>query len=187
MLSKIEQIKNDLIANSQDAELAGRLIESLLSMKGQYDVEEVVFVVPQKDIVKEYDNENLVIIRCKDKFVWKHRGGFGFFVDYRMKTLYEFMDNLCSMKDHFEELSEEEKSVYNGLYFGMSLVSELPMFVCVSDELFFNVVSTIMEELKKMDEQSINAKLQEETPEENAEFEAKMQAAEEVLKDGGNK
>lgn len=184
---QIEDIAGKVVANSKDARFGKKLVDKLLSLKGQYDVEEVVFIVRNKDVIKEYDNDNLVIVKCKDKIIWRHKGGFGFYVEPRMKALYEYLDNLCAMKDKYDELSEEEKSVYNGMYFGMSLVSELPMFVCVSEEMFFNVVNTILEELKKINVGIDNAELQEETPEENADFEAKAQAAEEVLKDGGSK
>ena len=184
---QIHEVSGRIIANSKDAKFANKLVGQLLSLKGQHDVEEVVLIVRNKDVIKEYDNDNLVIVKCKDKFIWRHKGGFGFWVEPRMKALYEYLDNLCAMKDKYDELSEEEKSVYNGMYFGMSLVTELPMFVCASDEMFFNVVNTIMDELKKLDSQVNNAELKEETPEENAEFEAKAKAMEEVFKDGGNK
>ena len=184
---KMDDVSGQIVANSKDAKFAKKLISQLLSLKGQYDVEEVLFIVRTKDVIKEYDNDNLVIVKCKDRIMWKHKGGFGFWVETRMKNLYEQLDNLCAMKDKYEELSEEEKSVYNGMYFGMSLVTELPMFVCASEEMFFNVVNMILEELKKINVGIDNAELQDETPEENADFEAKMQAAEEVTKDGGSK
>lgn len=179
--TQIKEISSKIISNSNNAEYAKKLIDELLSFKGQYDIEEVVMIVPSKDVLKEYDNNNLVIFRCKDKFIWKHKGGFGFFVDYRMTALFEYLKTICDMKDKYEELPEEMKSVYNGMYFGMGLVAQLPMFVCVNEQMFFNVVSTIMEELKKLDNEIKNSALQEETPEKNAEFETKMKAINEML------
>ena len=176
----IERIKT----NSKDAHYAQTLVDELLSIKGQMDVEPMLYSVPVKDVIKEYDYGNFSIVLCKSCIVWHHKGGFDFRVEPRMKALYEYVSDICKMKDNYDELSDDEKTAYNGMLFGMSLVAQLPMFVCVDEELFFDVVNVVMDGLKRMDSYVNNADVQDETPEENAEFEIKMQAAEEVLKDG---
>ena len=176
----IERIKT----NSKDAHYAQTLVDELLSVKGQMDVEPMLYSVPVKEIIKEYDYGNFSIVLCKSCIVWHHKGGFDFRVEPRMKALYEHVSDICKMKDNYDELSDDEKTAYNGILFGMSLVAQLPMFVCVDEELFFDVVNVVMDGLKRMDSYVNNADVQDETPEENAEFEIKMQAAEEVMKNG---
>lgn len=185
---QIDEVSAQIVSNSKDARFAKKLVDELLSLKGQYDVEEVVMIVRAKDVLNEYDNDNIVLMRCKQCIIWRHRGGFSVVVEPRMRGLYEWLDGLLSLKDDEDKLTEDAKMVYSANYFGMSILMQIPMFAVADDELFFNIVDKAVEEIKKFSDKHLNnPELQEETPKENAEFEAKMKAAEEVLKDAGSK
>ena len=181
---QIDELYGKIVANSKDARFSKRLVNDLLSLKGQYDIEEVIIIVKTKDVLKEYNNNEIVIIRCKQCIIWRHRGGLSVVVEPRMRALYEWLDGLLSLKDDEDKLTEAEKMVYSANYFGMSILMQIPMFAVADDELFFNIIDKAVEGIKKFSDKHLdNPELQEETPKENAEFEAKMKAAEEVLKD----
>ena len=174
------QIKN----NSKDTNFADKLIDKLLSLKGQYDIEPTRLHVPEKDVIKEYDNDNIRIVKCKDCIIWQHKGGFTFVVKPTMRTMYEYLDGMLSMKDKYDELNQDEKNLYDASYFGMSVILQSPMFAVADDEFFVELAMFIGEGIKKVSEKLLNQPLQEETPIENAEFETKMEVANELLKDG---
>lgn len=186
--SEIEQAINQIKTNSKDIKFAEKLIDKLLSLKGQYDVEPTRLYVPEKNVIKEYDNDNLRIIKCKDCIIWQHKGGFTFFVEPTMRALYEYLDGMLAMKDRYDELTDDEKQLYDVSYFGMSLILQAPMFAVADDEFFVDLATFVGDGVKKVSEKLLNQPLQEETPIENAEFETKMEVANELLKeDAGSK
>ena len=185
--SEIETTINQIKTNSKDAKFADKLIDKLMSLKGQYDVEPIRLHVPEKDVVKEYDNDNLRIIKCKDCIIWQHKGGFTFVVKPTMRALYEYIDGMLAMKDNYESLSDDFRQLYEASYFGMSLILQAPMFAVADDEFFVDLATFIGEGVKKVSDKLLNQPFQEETPIENAEFETKMEVANELLKDGESK
>ena len=186
--SEIETTINQIKMNSKDAKFADKLIDKLMSLKGQYDVEPTRLYVPEKDVIKEYDNDNLRIVRCKDCIIWQHKGGFTFVVKSTMRALYEYLSGMLAMKDRYDELTGDEKQLYDVSYFGMSLILQAPMFAVADDEFFVDLATFIGEGVKKVSDKLLNQPLQEETPIENAEFETKMEVANEFLKeDAGSK
>ena len=188
VLSEIENTINQIKTNSKDAKFADKLIDKLLSLKGQYDVEPTRLYVPEKNVIKEYDNDNLRIVKCKDCIIWQHKGGFAFVVKPTMRALYEYIDGMLAMKDRYDELTDYEKSLYDAAYFGMSLILQAPMFAAAEDEFFVDLATFVGDGVKKVSEKLLNQPLQEETPIENAEFETKMEVANELLKeDAGSK
>ena len=184
VLSEIENIINQIKTNSKDAKFADKLIDKLLSLKGQYDVEPTRLYVPEKNVIKEYDNDNLRIVKCKDCIIWQHKGGFTFIVKPTMRALYEYIDGMLAMKDNYESLSDDLRQLYEASYFGMSLILQAPMFAVADDEFFVELATFVGDGAKKVYDKLLNQPLQEETPIENAEFETKMEVANELLKDG---
>ena len=182
--SEIETVINQIKTNSKDAKFADKLIDKLMSLKGQYDVEPTRLCVPEKDVIKEYDNDNLRIVRCKDCIIWQQKGGFTFVVKPTMRALYEYIDGMLAMKDNYESLSDDLRQLYEASYFGMSLILQAPMFAVADDAFFVDLATFIGEGVKKVSDKLLNHPLQEETPIENAEFETKMEVANELLKDG---
>lgn len=186
--SDIEQTINQIKTNSKDAKFADKLIDKLMSLRGQYDVEPTRLYVPEKNVIKEYDNDNFRIVKCKDCIIWHHKGGFTFVVKPTMRALYEYIDGMLAMKDNYESLSDDLRQLYEASYFGMSLILQAPMFAVADDEFFVDLATFIGEGVKKVSDKLLNQPLQEETPVENAEFETKMEVANELLKeDAGNK
>ena len=183
MKNVIDQIR----VNSKDARWADKLVDKLISLKGQMDIEPTRLYVPEKDVIKEYDNDNLRVVRCKDCIIWQHKGGFSFVVKPTMRALYEYIEGMLAMKDKYDELTDDEKQLYDSAYFGLSLILQAPMFAVADDEFFVDLATFIGDGVKKVSEKLLMQPLQDETPIENAEFETKMEVAEEVLQDVGDK
>lgn len=163
----VVQIKN----NSKDAKFADALVDKLLSLKGQMMIEPTRIHIEEKDVVKEYDNDAVRFVRCKDCIIFQAKGGLSIVVKPTMTALFEHLTVLLDMKDRYEELDEEGKKSYELLYSSTVWMLEVPIFATCSDEMFFGVVNDVLARFNKFTENELNADLQEETPKENAEFE----------------
>lgn len=163
----VVQIKN----NSKDAKFADALVDKLLSLKGQIDVEPARIHIEEKDVVKEYDNDAVRFVRCKDCIIFQAKGGMSVVVKPTMTALFEHLTVLLDMKDRYEELDEEGKKSYELLYSATVWMLEVPIFATCSDEMFFGVVNDVLARFNKFTETELKKDLQEETPKENAEFE----------------
>lgn len=177
------QIKN----NSKDAKFADKLIDKLLSLKGQYDVEPTRLHIPEKDVIKEYDNDNIRIVKCKDCIIWQQKGGHIVVVYPTMRAEYEFLEGMLDLKDNYDKLSDDMKAAYDGAYFGYSILSQLPTIMVTNDKWFARASILASWGVARFVKEQLDEPLQEETPIENAEFETKMEVANELLKDGEEK
>lgn len=186
--SEIETTINQIKMNSKDAKFADKLIDKLMSLKGQYDVEPTRLYVPEKDVIKEYDNDNLRIVRCKDCIIWQQKGGHIVVVYPTMRSEYEFLEGMLDLKDNYDKLSDDMKAAYDGAYFGYSILSQLPTIMVTNDKWFARASILASWGVARFVKEQLDEPLQEETPIENAEFETKMEVANELLKeDAGSK
>lgn len=186
--SEIENTINQIKTNSKDAKFADKLIDKLLSLKGQYDVEPTRLYVAEKEVIKEYDNDSLRIVRCKSRNIWELKRGIEIHIKPTARALYEFLEGLCIMKDKYDELTEQEKLNYNYSYYSLSLMFAAPSYAMIDDKAFNDLSEFLQEWTQGVINRNLNQPLQEETPIENAEFETKMVVANELLKeDAGSK
>lgn len=186
--AKITDICNQIKTNSNDAKFADKLIGKLLSLKGQYDVEPTRLYVAEKDVIKEYDNDNLRIVRCKGCIIWQQKGGHIVVVYPTMRAEYEFLEGMLDLKDNYDKLSDDMKAAYDGAYFGYSILSQLPTIMVTNDKWFARASILASWGVARFVKEQHDKLLQEETPIENAEFETKMEVVNEFLKeDAGSK
>ena len=186
--SEIETTINQIKTNSKDAKFADKLIDKLLSLKGQYDIEPTRLHVPEKDVIKEYDNDNIRIVKCKDCIIWQQKGGHIVVVYPTMRAEYEFLEGMLDLKDNYDKLSDDMKAAYDGAYFGYSILSQLPTIMVTNDKWFARASILASWGVARFVKEQLDEPLQEETPIENAEFDTKMEVANELLKeDAGSK
>lgn len=179
--AKIDEVVNQIKTNSKDAKFAASLIDKLLSLKGQLDVEPMRFGIPEKDVIKEYDNDSIRFVRCKGYIAFQVKGGFSVLVSPRMSGLYQHLEVVLDMKDKYDELTEEQKETYDFLYLATTQILQLGIFATCDDEFFFGIAEDIVKRFQTMTEKSLSADLQDETHKENAEFENNMDLANQVL------
>lgn len=179
--NKIEEVVNQIKTNNKDAKFADSLIDKLLSLKGQLDVEPMRMYIPEKDVIKEYNNDSIRFVRCKSGILFQAKGGFSVFVSPRMSGLYQHLEVILDMKDKYEELTEDQKKTYDFLYLATTQILQLAIFATCDDEFFFGIAEDIVKRFQAMTEKALNAELQEETHKENTEFENNMDLANQVL------
>lgn len=168
---QLDEVVAQIKTNSKDAKFADKLVDKLLSLKGQIDVEPTRIHIPEKGVVKEYDNDSLRFVRCRGCIIFQEKGGYSVIVQPRMTALFEHLSVLLDMKDRYERLSDEEKKSYDMMYSATVYLLEIPMFAASDDEMFFGIASDVIKRLNDFTDKQLDKELQEETPKENAEFE----------------
>lgn len=181
---RLKQIIERIKSNSKDAHYAQSLIDDLLSIKGQMDVEPMHFCIPDKDVVRIFDNDNVRIALCKGYIGYELKGGIYTFVSPRMKALYGHLKELCDLKDNYDNLSDEVKFIYDQLYYRTSVAFLSFLYLPISDKKYIEITDFLEQKMNELSKELLNKPLQEETHEENAEFENKMQALEEAMNNG---
>lgn len=168
---QLDEVVAQIKTNSKDAKFADAFVDKLLSLKGQMMIEPTRIHIEEKDVVKEYDNDAVRFVRCKDCIIFQAKGGLSVVVKPTMAALFEHLTVLLDMKDRYEELDEEGKKSYELLYSATVWMLEVPIFATCDDEMFFGVVNDVLARFNKFTETELKKDLQEETPKENAEFE----------------
>lgn len=179
--SKIDEVVNQIKTNSKDAKFADSLIDKLLSLKGQLDVEPMRMYIPEKDVIKEYDNDSIRFVRCKSGILFQAKGGFSVFVKPTMKALYQHLEGLLDMKDNFDSLTEEQKEGYGTSYFYTTVLMQVMLFAVFDAQMFVDLSNDVIKRYEEFNQRYKDIPLQEETHKENAEFENNMDLTNQVL------
>lgn len=180
--SKIKKVAAKIKANSKDAHFADTLIEELLSLKGQKDVEPMELCVPSKEVIKTYDYDSFEIIHCKGGFLFHCKGGYYAYVTPRMRALFEHFATIVDMKERLEELTTDEKTLYENLFSATTMIMQIPIFAPSGVKMFFSVANHAAKELNSYCEELMKMPLKEEDYKANAEYENTISAIEEIAK-----
>lgn len=185
--AKIDEVIAQIKTNSKDVHFAETLVDKLLSLKGQKDVEPVELCVPLKDVITRYDYDSFEIVNCKSGIIFHAKGGYYAFVTPRMKALYEHLAFIIDLKEHFNELTEEEVELYNNLFGATSMLMQIPIFAPSSSTMLFKVANCATQELNSFVENLMNKPLQEEDYQSNADYENLVEALDELGKNNKSK
>lgn len=180
---QLESVKHNIIASSPNPKDTEAQLEKFISLQKQIDIEPTIIHVAEKDLIKAYDNNSIVVLRCKGCIIWEMRGGLYRVVYPRMTAEYNFLIQLLDMKDNYDSLSKGEQAAYEAYYFGYFLLCQLPSALVSNDKWFSKAVNIAARGMSRFVNEVLNTPLQEETPIENAEFETKMEVANELLKE----
>ena len=174
MASRIEELKL-LLLDETDNENQKKLLDMLLSVKGQYDVVPSIYGIPTSEIMKEYDFGSVEFIKTKGHIIYHMRGGMTIIVTPRMKALYEYLDFMLSLKDKYDTLDDEGKNAYNMLFLGITTAFNLPTYIVSDDNFMSDIVVYILNRLDALLRDKMKEPLKEEEYEKNAAYENEVQ------------
>lgn len=177
---QIEEVVSQVKDNSKDVHFADSLIDKLLSLKGQYDVEPTRVIVKESDVLKEYDNDSIRFIRCKNCVVFQAKGGMTVVVTPRMRSLYEYITELLNLKDNYDDLDQDRKDVYDALFTGLVWIMNAPIFATCDDALFAGIAKDIIKRFDEYTKSQLDKPLEDETSEQDASFENDMEMFNEI-------
>lgn len=183
----IKKKMNDEIAalktKCNDSKFFDSQIERILSLKGQLDVEEVRFIVKEKDVLREYKGDTFYIAITKKGALFHNYGGYSFFADNRnysslYQTLAYFVDNLGKENP---DLTDEDRENMELDFMAKTQIMLAPTW-CFSDvDATYNIATVIVKELANMSEQAMEQPLSEEDEQANHDFEEAVRGAENIV------
>lgn len=176
--SKIQKLK--VLCN--DAHHAEKLINDIISIKGQLDIKPTLVYLQIDDIVKEYDFGHFKLILMKNCIVVKV-AGFEMVVYPMQQTLYGQLKFIINTHENNSELSDEEKDAFS-VFFNATMSIIMTPLICFCDDKFWLDIATYI--AKKQNEffiEKLETPLQDETPEEDTEFNNVVSAIEDFKKE----
>lgn len=171
--NKIDSKINEIL-ESTEKENTRKLIDELLSLKGQYDVVPMVYGIEASSVKKEYDFGAGKFIMTRKGIIYHLKGGMAIMVTPRMTAVYRYLLAMLSLKDRYDKLNKDEKEAYDYLFLGITTVFNLPIYAVCDDTFMANVVKYIFEQIDVMFKKFNDMPLQDETSEEDAAFENEM-------------
>lgn len=167
---KLKECKEQLKANSKDAHFASNLIDRMLSYKGQLSVEPIEFDCGIPIEGQEFKGETFEIVKTTKGAVYKMYGGYVIFVQPNNKALYETLCDYIDHKEEYEKLEGEEKEIFELELSAMAYCLSVPLFCFSDSEFAFKIATDVIDFLKSTFDSLMAEPLQDETPQQDAEF-----------------
>lgn len=176
-IEQLDKIKKQIYTNSKDAHFAETLVNELLKVKSQMDVEPLELNVGKK--LDEWKGDTFSIVKTDRGVLYNEHGHYAVFADPNMfmcATLTDFVDN----KDEYAKLEGEDKETFEANLQAIVYSLGVPKLVFNDPEFLFNIANSVVEWLLGLQDKMQEMELQDETPQENAEFENATLAFEEL-------
>lgn len=180
--TKLDEVKAKIKINSKDAHFADMLVEELLSLKGQLGIEPTLVHIPTADIVSSLKGKTFEMSVTKHGDAIYHvYGGYTIIADgARMKALAGAIADYVVNDDLAKNLDDDEREMYELDMSATAHVLNIPMMAFADRDLKFDLASKIINWMRSKYDEALEQPLQDETPEQNAKFEAATKALEEV-------
>lgn len=172
-----EKIKAESGSGTIDQDL-----DRLISIKGQLDIEPCEVVVESRDVIKEYDFGHYKFIRTKKAIVYKS-GGYYIVITPKPNKLYGTIEYLLDLYDRMDELTDDERAVYNNLFPVAVGFCNMPMSAFIEDRYTSEMYGYILKCMDELNERLKNKPLQEDDAKANAEFETAVEQLESLKKE----
>lgn len=168
---RIKTLKNQIAANSKDAEWAKKMVHELLTLQRQEDVVPMELCVPVSEVKDAADAESFKVIKTVRGYLFQTRGG-------ALSTFVESKyGSVCSMLETLMDLVKKDKrDEYEDSYRDcISYVMQAPIFAAMGLTLpvygkpaehdsLFNIGLAILKEFGRFSEKHFqNAEVREDT------------------------
>ena len=186
--SKMNEVIAKIKANSKDAKYAGKLIESLLSLKGKSGIEPTLIHLPISEVIEKIEGETYRICLCKSgEVVYHMKGGMDIVVQPKANSLYTYLSDMIGVESKLDELSEEDRALFMDDVIASTYVLNIPFFAFGDLDLKYKLANFIIDYLEEFYGNAIeNTELQDETPIENAMFEEAVLELDSITNDAAN-
>ncbi len=176
---RLNELTKQIRSNSKDVHFTEKLVEELLSVKGQMMIEPIELDCGKK--VKEYSGETYRITLTNKGILYHEYGGYSIFVTPNNRSLYMMLESLIDRED-ISTMTKEDRDRMETAHSAIAYCLMIPKIVFSDAEFTFDMASKVIEYIKKLYDKSIEADLQEETVKEDAEFKEATLGLEELKK-----
>lgn len=182
---RLDDLVKQIKVNSKDAHFADKLIGDLLSVKGQMSVEPIALDCGKE--VDEWRGETFRITLTDKGVLYHEYGGYSVFVTSNNTALYDVLADLVENKEEYAELEGEKKENFESLLAIIAYNVSLPRIAFLDKDFPQEIAIKTIEFLRKTYDDLMNRELQDETPNEDANFKEATLALEDLkesAKDG---
>lgn len=162
---KIQNLKQQIIANSKDAAWAKNMLLELMALQRQADVEAVELSVPVSEVKQSIDFGAYSLKKTIRGILFTAKGGMSTFVDMRMQSVYEMLDRVFEWQEQMGD-DDDSREVYDAFVSAVAYVFQAPIFCSLGEGTLFDVATHILKCFNEYCEENYtNAKPHEETEE----------------------
>lgn len=140
---KIKKCKDEITANAKDPAWMKKQLVHLTSLQKQADVEAVEVVVPSHEVTETVDFGAFSLKRTIRGILFTAKGGMSTFVELRMQSVYEMLDNVFQLHNN-PPADEEGKQNAESYIDAVAYIMQTPIFASLSAELLFDVASNLV-------------------------------------------
>lgn len=177
-MATIKELKTKLTSISKDAHFTETMLDELVSLVKAESVEPTELNVGKK--IDEFKGETFTIVKTDRGCLYHEYGGYNIFVKPTQTALYTTLVDYVENKDTYFELTGDEKDAFDLNMSAIAYCLSVPKFCFADVEFTYEIATKVIEFLRKVYEKSIDAPLQEETIEKDAEFEQASMALEDI-------
>lgn len=156
-----KEIQSKIKSICDDAKFADSLLNKLIDVQKHIDIEPTLVHIPVSRIIKTYDYGHFKIEYTKDGIIFSSTG-YKMIVRPIQQSLYGQLQALLVWKDRFETLNDEEKAVYDDLFFRTTAILLNPMLVFSDDDFWMSMSKWIVERQNALFEKLLNEPLKDE-------------------------
>ena len=174
---RLNEVKNQLRTNAKDVHFFDKLIDEALSLKGQLGVNAFACGFAQDEVVDTIEEDTYRIIAGKSASAYQTKGGFTVVANHNL-GLGQLLTSLVQDKEVASKLEGEERENYESFLSALAYTLNIPMLAASDQEFLFHMATETIKYLQEQVNKMNDMELQEETPQENAEFEDATMALE---------
>lgn len=175
---RLNDLVNQIKTNSKDSHFANKLIEDLLSVKGQMMIEPIELDCGKK--IDEYLGETFRITLTDRGVLYHEYGGYNIFVTPNNTALYQTLEDLVVNREKYnsgEDINSEDLEL---IMTAIAYCLIVPKIAFGDTEFMFEIAKMVIEHIRKQYEDLMSKDLQEETIAEDEEFKNATLALEDI-------
>lgn len=187
---KLVELKNKIKANSKEARFADKLVDELLSVKGQLMIEPTLVHVPIKDIEQTLGRGHFKVYKTDADFVYTTKGYKIVVSPTALKggensSLYEWMDAMCYLQSKVDknEAEDVEETTLQAMLHSVDTICNIPLSAFVDENNVIELLKLQTNFMQKRLDEIINSQVEKDDNKANAAFEAEILQGEKVLED----
>lgn len=183
---KLKTIVGKIKTNSKDQQFAQKLVDDLLSTKGQLDVEPLELDCGKKE--KEYLGDTYRITLTNKGVLYHEYGGYNIFVTPSQGALYECLSDMVINQGENAKMEGEQKDNLSLMQTVLGWVLQTPKYAITDAQLSVEIATMVIKHINDKYEELMSKGLQDETVEEYQAYKDATMALEtlkeEVKKEG---
>ena len=185
----LKKVISQIKGNSKDAKFADKLIEQLLSIKGQLDVKPVELIVESDTVLYRHHYGNYELIKTENEYIYATTGYRIIVKPYSLEGdaekhigLYHWFNVIMQYQEHLDngkKLNKQEQEIFDSMLFALDAICKTPLIAFISENCLSDVVGRVSQELvEKVKEAAKNLPKDDDTT--NQKFKEQMLANEKL-------